>query len=126
MRIIKDENATTTYGYFKCSICGAQFYGGGPAIHDLEECKNTSYDNCNYFVGPRCKEWDTAETPVEPPNFDKWCYSKQIKGNWKEGLYHSLAAKFGGVDKIPQDENAWADEWNVLLKRIMAKAMLAG
>ena len=56
-------------------------------------------------------------------SFDKWCYSKQIKGNFKEALYHSLAAKFGGVDKIPQDEKAWSEEWNVVLKRIMAKAL---
>ena len=56
-------------------------------------------------------------------NFDEWCYSKQIKGDWKEALYHSLAARFGGVGKIPQDEIIWAEEWNVVLNRIMAKVM---
>ena len=56
-------------------------------------------------------------------NFDEWCYSKQIKGNWKEALYHSLAARFGGVEKVPQDEAIWAEEWNVVLNRIMAKVM---
>lgn len=59
-------------------------------------------------------------------NFDEWCYSKQIKGNWKEALFHSLAAKFGGVDKIPNDEKSWAEEWRVVLDRIMAKAMAVG
>jgi len=59
-------------------------------------------------------------------NFDEWCYSKQIKGNWKEALFHSLAAKFGRVDKIPNDEKVWAEEWRVVLDRIMAKAMAVG
>ena len=56
-------------------------------------------------------------------NFDEWCYSMQIKGDWKEALYHSLAARFGGVGEIPQDEVIWAEEWNVVLNRIMAKVM---
>ena len=47
----------------------------------------------------------------------------QIKGDWKEALYHSLAARFGGVGEIPQDEVIWAEEWNVVLNRIMAKVM---
>ncbi len=72
-----------------------------------------------------CASQIAAESPVAPPNFDEWCDGKRIKGNYKEALYHSLAAKFSGVDKIPQDESAWMEEWNVVLKSIMAKAMSA-
>lgn len=50
--------------------------------------------------------------------FDEWCCSKQIKGNWKEALYHGLAAKFG-ADKIPNDEDVWASEWKVLLDSLL-------
>lgn len=56
-------------------------------------------------------------------NFDEWCYSKQIKGNWKEALFHSLATKFEGVKNIPENEDVWADEWKVVLRRIMSKVM---
>lgn len=54
-------------------------------------------------------------------NFDDWCYSKQINGNWKEALFHGLAAKFG-ADTIPQDETVWAEEWRVIIDRVL-KAM---
>lgn len=117
----KDASVTTTYGYYKCSICGAQFYGNGPAIHDLDACKNTEYLNCSYFVGPLCPEWDAAETI--PVSFDEWCYSKQIKGNFKEALWHSLAAK-QGADKIESlGQDAWAQEWKLVLDKFMAKAL---
>ena len=58
-------------------------------------------------------------------NFEEWCCSKQIKGNFKEALYHSLAAKDGAdkIESLGQDE--WAKEWKLLLDRIMAKALIA-
>jgi hypothetical protein len=55
--------------------------------------------------------------------FDEWCYSKQIRGNFKEALYHSLAAKYTleQVEGLGQD--IWADEWKVVLDKFMAKAI---
>lgn len=54
--------------------------------------------------------------------FDQWCDSKQIKGNFREALYHSLMAKHETVD-LSQDE--LAAEWNIVLDKFMAKAMSA-
>lgn len=34
MRTVKDENVTTSYGFFECPSCGACFYGGGHALHN--------------------------------------------------------------------------------------------
>lgn len=53
--------------------------------------------------------------------FDEWCDNMKIKGNWKDALYHSLAAKFCGVDKIPNDPEVWASEWTLVLDSILAK-----
>ena len=58
-------------------------------------------------------------------NFDEWCYSKQIKGNFKEALYHSLAAQHG-ADKIESlGQDVWAKEWKLVLDKFMAKALAA-
>jgi len=58
--------------------------------------------------------------------FDGWCESKQIRGNWKEAFYHHLMAKYSKydnpasvIDQLTQE--AYAEEWNVVLKNIMAK-----
>jgi len=57
--------------------------------------------------------------------FDEWCESKQIKGNWKEALFHSLAARFDGINNIPEDEKIWADEWNIILSKFYVPATFA-
>jgi len=52
--------------------------------------------------------------------FDKWCYSKQIKGNWKEALFHHIMTKYAGqevaIDNFSQDELACF--WNEVLEHI--------
>jgi len=60
MKIVKDDTVTTGYGFFECPVCGAKFYGGGPALHNTG-CKETGYDVCIYHVGPRCPEYNIAE-----------------------------------------------------------------
>lgn len=61
IKIVKDESVTTSYGFYECPVCGSRFYGGGEAIHDKAECKDDGYENCIYHVGPKCKEYETAE-----------------------------------------------------------------
>jgi hypothetical protein len=56
-------------------------------------------------------------------NFDEWCYSKEIKGNYKEALYHYILATRSG-NKI-DDPQEWAKAWSELLDEI-SKSMLAG
>lgn len=69
--------------------------------------------------------------------FDEWCYSKNIKGNWKEALYHSLYATheenlsvclagYGGDDvdgyflnSLTQED--WEKEWKAVLAEAMKK-----
>lgn len=61
MKIVKDNSVTTSYGFYECTVCGSQFYGNGPALHDGLECQGTGYQNCIYHVGPKCKEYAQAE-----------------------------------------------------------------
>jgi len=49
-------------------------------------------------------------------DFEQWCYSKQIKGNWKEALYHSLAEKYDDLDATGESE--WATEWSAVLDHV--------
>ena len=51
--------------------------------------------------------------------FEEWCYSKQIHGNFKEALFHSLAAKYGvgKIESIGQD--IWDSEWKEVLAQLL-------
>lgn len=55
--------------------------------------------------------------------FNEWCSSKQIKGNFKEALYRSLAAEYTieKIDGLGQD--VWAEEWNKVLRKFMDIAL---
>ena len=47
-----DPGHMLTYGYFRCSKCGHEFYGGGPVIHG-DGCGETDYSACIYLFGPK-------------------------------------------------------------------------
>jgi predicted nucleic acid-binding Zn-ribbon protein len=63
MQTVKDESVTTSYGFFECPACGSRFYGGGQALHN-RGCPESGYENCIYHVGPKCREYEQAETPA--------------------------------------------------------------
>lgn len=46
-----DAAHTLSYGYYTCA-CGADFYGGGPAMH-ARGCEHAgTYNGCTYHYGP--------------------------------------------------------------------------
>lgn len=75
MRIIKDDSVETYHGFYRCPKCDAEFYGGGPALHNAG-CLEVDYSNCEMHVGPRHPQYAIAEdgpTPFMPtkPQWDK-------------------------------------------------------
>ncbi len=48
-----DSEHQLTYGYFRCTVCNCEFYGGGDAIHG-KKClsKTEGYKSCVYVFGP--------------------------------------------------------------------------
>jgi DNA-directed RNA polymerase subunit RPC12/RpoP len=60
MRIVKDDSVTTVYGYYRCPECGRTYYAGGIFYHS-DNCSKHGYLECEYHVGPRCKEYSDAE-----------------------------------------------------------------
>ena len=40
-----------SYGYWYCPTCQAEFYGGGPALHNTG-CTEQGYEPCIYCYGP--------------------------------------------------------------------------
>lgn len=53
MKLVYDpQNATMSYGFFKCAVCGSEFYGGGRAMHK-DGCSSTNYDTCEYHFGDK-------------------------------------------------------------------------
>jgi cytolysin (calcineurin-like family phosphatase) len=58
--------------------------------------------------------------------FEKFCQDKQIKGNYKEALYHHLMAKYSEydqpalvIDQLKQEE--YEAEWKAVLSQVLAK-----
>jgi hypothetical protein len=49
------KESDISYGFWKCPNCRAQFYGGGPAVHD-KSCSKTGYAGCIYVIGPKVIE----------------------------------------------------------------------
>lgn len=47
-----DQHHPLNYGYYSCSICHAEFYGGGRAMHN-PGCTEEGYENCAYVFGPK-------------------------------------------------------------------------
>lgn len=60
--------------------------------------------------------------------FNKFCEDKNIRGNFKEALYHHLAAKYAEydnpiliIDQLKYEE--YEKEWKVVLGEIYRKLM---
>lgn len=60
--------------------------------------------------------------------FEKFCQDNQIKGNYKEALYHHLMAKYAEydqpalvIDQLKQEE--YKAEWSKVLSEIYSRFM---
>ena len=53
LRLRYDPDHTLSYGYFRCTCCRSEFYGGGHAIH-AKDCaeQDRGYEACDYHFGP--------------------------------------------------------------------------
>ena len=51
--------------------------------------------------------------------FEEWCYSRRIKGNYKEALFHSLAAKHGAENVESLGPEIWWKEWLEVLDIVL-------
>lgn len=51
--------------------------------------------------------------------FDEWCEERQIRGVWREALFHHVMAS-RSADKI-NDPEEWAVAWNELMEEYSSK-----
>lgn len=51
--------------------------------------------------------------------FDQWCEERQIRGNWREALYHHIMAS-RSEDQI-NDPEEWAAAWKELMEEYSSK-----
>lgn len=76
-----------SYGYFRCPVCGKEFYGGGEALHE-NGCSIKDYDGLEYHYTQ--KELDTfaksvwekginANMPLSPAGLRDWLVCEYLK-----------------------------------------------
>lgn len=54
--------------------------------------------------------------------FDEFCNKKNIRGNFREALYHHIMAKYP-TSILVETEELFEEEWAIVLKQFYEKAM---
>jgi hypothetical protein len=54
--------------------------------------------------------------------FDEFCDKKEIRGNYREALFHHIMAKYPSSILV-ESEELFEKEWAIVLKQIYEKVM---